>query len=282
MPGAEEVRAAQRRAWAALSRSWEKWDAIIMDQLAPVGAAMIEALAVPEDGRHLEVAAGTGEPGLTVAASRPRARVVLTDLAPEMLAVAERRAAAQGIGNVETAVCSADALPYPDASFDTVSVRFGFMFFPDLPKATAELVRVLAPGGRLCGSVWVAPDQNPWTGLVVDAIRAETDVPPPDPSGPHMFRCAAPGAVTSLYEGAGLRDVREWDVELALRAESPEEYWELISEHVSLAAAALRELDPPARERIRTRVLAELQAYEVGGRVRVPGLARCILGVKPG
>src|SRR4051812_39684690 len=153
MPSADEIRDGQRAAWAGLSGGWEKWDAIIMDQLAPVGAAMIDRLGIADDQRHLDIAAGTGEPGLTIAGLAPRGNVVLTDLAAEMLTIAMRRADTRGIANVEASVCSADALPFGDETFDSVSVRFGYMFFPDLPAATAEFVRVLEPGGRLCSSV---------------------------------------------------------------------------------------------------------------------------------
>jgi len=80
--------------WAGLSSGWEKWDSVIMDQLGPVGAAMIERLDIAEDSQQLDIASGTGEPGLTIARRVPKGRVVLTDLAPEMLDIAARRAAA--------------------------------------------------------------------------------------------------------------------------------------------------------------------------------------------
>jgi hypothetical protein len=106
-------------------------------------------------------------------------------------------------------------------------------------------------------------------------------VAPPDPDGPNMFRCDAPGYVSALYEGAGLRDVVEWDVDVELVTRSPEQYWEMITEHVSLAVAALQQVDEPARERIRENAIAKVSAFEKDGTVRVPGLARCIVGTKP-
>jgi SAM-dependent methyltransferase len=281
MPSAGEIRDGQRAAWAGLSAGWEKWDAVIMDQLAPVSAAMIERLEVAEDRHYLDIASGTGEPGLSVARLAPRGRVVLTDLVAEMLEVAERRARAQGITNVETQVCSADDLPFADATFAGVSVRFGYMFFPDMAKATAEFVRVLEPGGHLCSSVWIKPDQNPWTTIAMQAIATETELPPPDPDGPNMYRCATSGHVGELYEAAGLRDVAEWDVAVELVTRSPEEYWDVMSEHVSLAVAALRTVDQPARERIRATAIAGVRRFETDGTVRVPGAARCIVGTKP-
>jgi SAM-dependent methyltransferase len=280
MSSADDIRDAQRATWAGLSAGWEKWDSVIMDQLGPVSAAIIECLGVAADQQHLDIAAGTGEPGLSIARLAPEGRVVLTDLVPEMLDIAARRARALGVANIETKVCSADELPFDDAVFDSVSVRFGYMFFPDVAKATAEFARVLRPGGRLCSSVWVKPEANPWTTIAMQAIASEAVVTPPSPDGPGMFRCAAPGYVTALYEGAGLRDVAEWDVDVELVTQSPEEYWEMISEHVSLAVAALQQVDEPARERIRTQAVATVSAFQKDGEVRVPGVARCIVGTK--
>ncbi len=280
MPTGDEIRDAQRAAWAGLSASWEKWDAIIIDQLGPVGTAIVERLGVADGRRYLDIASGTGEPGLTIAKLAPKAQVVLTDIAPEMLEVAARRARAQHITNIETKVCSADDLPFDDATFAGVSVRFGYMFFPDLAKATAELVRVLERGGRLCSSVWVKPEDNPWTSIAMQAIATEVALPPTDPDRPNMFRCAGTGQISALYEAAGLSDVAEWDVDIELVTESPEQYWEMISEHVSLAAAALQQVDEPTQARIRATAIAAVRPFERDGEVRVPGVARCIVGTR--
>lgn len=276
-----EIRDAQQAAWSALAGGWEKWDAVIGEQLRPVSDAIIEGLDIRDHRAHLDVASGTGEPGLTIARLAPHGRTVLTDLAPQMLAVAERRAAAQGVAGVETVVCSADDLPFGAATFDSVSVRFGYMFFPDLAAATAEFVRVLRPGGRLAASVWVSPEANPWTSVALQAIATEVALPSAEPDQPGMFRCAAAGQVSALYAAAGLADVREWDVPVELVTGTAEEYWEMASEHMSLAAAALRTVPAPARERIRDRAVTGAGAYARDGKIRVPGLARCIVGTKP-
>jgi ubiquinone/menaquinone biosynthesis C-methylase UbiE len=281
MSNADEIRDAQRATWAGLSAGWDKWDSVIMDQLSPVGSAMIEHLAISADHEHLDIASGTGEPGLSIARLLPEGRVVLTDLVAEMLDIAARRARAEGLANIETKVCSADDLPFGDATFDGVSVRFGYMFFPDMAKATAEFARVLKPGGRLCSSVWIKPEENPWTSIAMQAIATETVSTPSDPDRPNMFRCAAPRYVSALYDAAGLRDIAEWEVGVELVTRSPEEYWEMISEHVSIAVAALQQVDERARERIRAEAIAKVSAFEKDGKVRVPGVARCIAGTKP-
>src|SRR5947207_12887696 len=162
MPSADEIRDVQRATWAGLSAGWEKWDSVIMDQLGPVGAAMIERLGIASDHQHLDIAAGTGEPGLSIARLAPKGRVMLTDLVAEMLDIAARRAQAQGLANVETKVCSADDLPFDDATFDGVSVRTGYMFFPAVATATAVFARGLKPGGRLGSPVWVKAEHPLW------------------------------------------------------------------------------------------------------------------------
>src|SRR5262245_11309924 len=153
--GSDDIRQQQRRTWDRFAPGWAQWDALVMKMLAPVAAQMIGALAVRDGSEHLDIAAGTGEPGLPVAALIPRGRVVLTGLSGRMLAAADATAAARRLANVETRQASADDLPFGDASFDTISCRFGLMFVPGIAAAVAGLRRVLRPrranaGGGLC------------------------------------------------------------------------------------------------------------------------------------
>jgi hypothetical protein len=81
-------------------------------------------------------------------------------------------------------------------------------------------------------------------------------------------------------EGAGLYDIAEFDVEAELVTQSSEQYWEMISEHVTLAVAALQRVEESTRKRIRARAIAEVTAFNKDGKIRVPGMARCIVGTK--
>ena len=276
----DEVRSAQRTMWDTFSAGWEKWDPVIQMLNGPVGNAIVDSLGVGADQQHLDVAAGTGEPGLTVARLAPRGRVVLSDISPKMLEAAGRRAEALGLDNVELQECSADALPFDDDVFDSVSVRFGFMFFPDLEQTAAELARVLKPGGRLCAAVWAGPDDNPWATIAGTAIASEIEQPAPDPDAPGMFRCAAPGKMTELFETVGLHDVRDWDVPMALTSASPEEYWRMVTELTAPVVAALSAVDQPTRDRIGSKVVDAASAYATSSGVSIPATARCVLGTK--
>jgi SAM-dependent methyltransferase len=277
---ADDIRAAQRALWDRFAGGWERWDRIVQSVQGPVGAAMIDALRIDDDQRHLDVASGTGEPGLTIASIAAHGRVTLTDIAPEMVGAAERSASARQLTNVEVRECSADLLPFDDATFDSVSCRFGLMFVPDLDEVAAELVRVLRPGGRLCAAVWAEPAANPWATIPGAAIAAEVDVPQAAPDAPGMFRCSARGAMVALFLRAGLDDVEEWDVPTAIVTESPEQYWQLLTELTAPVVDTLQRVDAATRQRIAEAVIANAATYASGEVVRIPGKARCVIGTK--
>jgi SAM-dependent methyltransferase len=280
MPTADEIRAAQREMWGKFSAGWEKWDDVVANTNSPVGEAMIDALQIAEDQQHLDVAAGTGEPGLTIAARAPKGHVTITDIAPEMLAAAQRRAASQNITNVTFKECGAEDLPFADDSFDSVSCRFAFMFIPDVSRAAAEFARVLKPGGRVATSVWAGPDGNRWATIPGAAIATEVEMPAPDPDAPGMYRWAEPGSISDRFRSAGLRDVREWDVPIFLVADSGEQYWQMVQELTAPVVAALSQLDAGARDRISAKVIEGANAYVSDGKVELPGTARVIVGTK--
>jgi SAM-dependent methyltransferase len=135
-------------------------------QWGPVVAA--EA-GVQKGDRVLDVACGTG--ALTLAAAEiagPSGSVVGLDANPEMLAVARCKSA-----QIEWLEGSAGELPLPDNSFDAVVSQFGLMFFDDKPKALAEMMRVLKPGGRLAVAVCDAVENSPGYGsfaLLLDRL----------------------------------------------------------------------------------------------------------------
>jgi ubiquinone/menaquinone biosynthesis C-methylase UbiE len=280
MPTADEIRAGQREMWGKFSAGWEKWDDVVLNTIGEVGEAMIGALDIADDQQHLEVAAGTGEPGITIAARTPQGHVTLTDLSPEMLAAAQRRATAQGLTNVSFQECGAEDLPFADGTFDSVGCRFGFMFVPDVSKALSEFARVLKPGGRACVAVWEGPEVNPWATVPGAAIASEVEMPAADPDAPGMYRWAQPGAISERFRDAGLKDVREWDVPALMVTDSPEQYWHLVQELTAPVVAALNQVDDAARERITSKVIESAKAYESDGKIRLPGMARCIVGTK--
>ncbi|KAB2943855.1 MAG: bifunctional demethylmenaquinone methyltransferase/2-methoxy-6-polyprenyl-1,4-benzoquinol methylase UbiE [Hyphomicrobium sp.] len=117
---------------------------------------LIAQLNPPRDQRAfrlLDVAGGTGDVTLRYArASGPNASAVLCDISPEMIAVGRRRIEEAGLtARITFAEGNAEALPFPDRSFDAYTIAFGIRNVTHIDKALAEAFRVLKIGGHfLC------------------------------------------------------------------------------------------------------------------------------------
>ena len=103
-------------------------------------------------GHHvLDIAGGTGD--LTLKFSRlvgPRGKVVLADINASMLRVGRDKLMDNGVGgNVEYVQANAECLPFPDNSFDCITIAFGLRNVTDKDAALRSMARVLKPGGRL-------------------------------------------------------------------------------------------------------------------------------------
>ena len=203
----EQIREQQKESWNKFSQGWKKWDDLTMDFLKPMGDEIIRLLKPTGNDVVLDVAAGTGEPGLTIAAMLTNGKVISTDLAEGMLEVARENAAKRGVKNFETKVCDVCELPFDDNTFDAVSCRFGFMFFPDMLLAAKELMRVLKPGGKIATSVWGLPENNFWVTAIMSTINKNMQLPPPPPGAPGMFRCAKSSFMTDLFGQADRKSV---------------------------------------------------------------------------
>jgi SAM-dependent methyltransferase len=118
---------------------------------------LVEAAGIRRGDRVLDVACGTGVLSQAVAqAVGPDGSVTGLDLDPGMLAIAARV-----VPGVSWHRGAAEALPFPDATFDAVVSQFGLMFFPDRSRALQEMWRVLKPLGRMAVAVWASLDDTP-------------------------------------------------------------------------------------------------------------------------
>jgi len=144
----DDHRRRARRAWAS-----GDWDAF-SHHVAPVGAVVLDRVRVAAGDALLDVGAGSGGT-IAIPAAQRGAKVVGSDVTPELFEFARKRAAEAGV-EVEWVEADAQDLPFPDARFDVVTSTFGAMFAPDHRRAAAELVRVCRPDGRIAVTTWTA------------------------------------------------------------------------------------------------------------------------------
>lgn len=276
----EEIREQQKQSWNKFSAGWKKWDDLTMDFLNPMGQEIIKA--VKPDGNEviLDIAAGTGEPGLTIATMLDGGKVVITDLAEDMLAIARENAASRNISNIETKACDVCDLPFEDNSFDAISCRFGFMFFPDMQLAANEMLRVLKPGGKIATSVWNIPEKNFWVTATMGTIMKNMELPPPPSGAPGMFRCCKPGLMKEIFEKAGFKNITEKEVPSKLRSGTVDRYWEMITEVGAPIVAALSKADDAIRQKIKKEVFELVSQKYPGNDVAIDASAIVIAAKK--
>jgi len=186
-PSASSIKTRQQATWASGDY------AVIGTTLQIVGEQLCEAVDVCAGERVLDVAAGNGN--ATLAAARRFAQVTSTDYVPALLDVGRRRAEAEGLA-VTFEVADAEALPYPDASFDVVLSTFGVMFTAAQEQAAGELRRVCRPGGRIGLACWTP------TGFLGDLFKVVGKHVPPMPGVRSPLLWGTEAHIRTLFEDA--------------------------------------------------------------------------------
>jgi SAM-dependent methyltransferase len=211
----------------------------------------------------------------------PDGAVLLSDVAPEMVAIAAGRAEAAGLENVAAKVLDLERILEPDATHDAVLCREGLMFVADPAAAAGEIARVLRPGARAAIAVWAARERNPWLGVVLDAVTAHTGVPVPPPGVPGPFSLADAGALRALLEGAGFAGIALTEVQVPLRAGSFDEWWARTVALAGPLAGILAAMGPDDRAAIRDRARAAVTAYASPVGLALPGVSLLATAVRP-
>jgi ubiquinone/menaquinone biosynthesis C-methylase UbiE len=275
-----EIRQQQKETWNKFSAGWKKWDDLTMEWLKPMGDEIIRLISPRSNEVILDVAAGTGEPGLTIASMIGDGKVVITDLSEDMLSIAKENASRRGIKNIETIACDVCDLPFPDNSFDAISCRFGFMFFPDMLLAGKEMLRVLKPGGRIATSVWNIPEKNFWVTATMGAIRKNINLPAVPSDAPGIFRCAKDGLMTDLLLQVGFKNILQNEIEGKLNCKTADVYWKIMNEIAAPVVAGMSKANDSMKEKIREDVYQSLYEKFPDRDIRIDSSALVIYGEK--
>ena len=273
----EKIREVQKAAWNKASAGWKKWDDLMMNFLNPMNAEMIQMLNINDTDIILDVATGTGEPGLTTASLLKGGKVVATDLAEEMLSVANQKANNLGIENFETVCCDVSTLPFENNTFNAITCRLGVMFFPDIQVALLEMIRVLKPGGQLVISAWDIPEKNSWINASMETMISRLGLKPP-PGAPGLFRCSQAGFMTNQMKNAGLKNIQEKKLKGLLKCGTIENYWSFITQVAS--PMAYGKADEVLKQEIKEEVLAKVNKKCKDGIIEMDSCSIIIYGEK--
>jgi len=278
----DERRRHLRGLWSSVAPGWAEHAAFADERGAAVTERLLE-LTRPEGGeRVLELACGPGGVGLAAAhLVGADGNVVLSDIVPEMTAIARKRADALGLRNVEARELDLEAIEEPDASYDVVLCREGLMLVPDPARAAREIARVLRPGGRVGIAVWGPREQNPWLGVVFDAVSAQLRTPMPPPGVPGPFSLDDANGLEKLLVAAGLADVEIGELPTPYHAASVEEWWTRTAALAGPLAQRLAALPEPAVQAILIRARVAISKFERPSGLEIPGLSLVAAGRRP-
>jgi ubiquinone/menaquinone biosynthesis C-methylase UbiE len=242
------VKARQQTMWASGDF------AVVGTTLQIVGELLCEGIDLRAGERVLDVAAGNGN--ATLAAARRFAAVTSTDYVPALLERGRRRAEAEGL-EVSFQPADAEALPFPDGSFDVVLSTFGVMFAPNHDQTASELLRVVRPSGRIGLASWTPQG---FLGSLFKVIGRH--VPPPQGvQSPLLWGTEA--HLRDLFKNATRIEHRIRS--FAFRYRSPEHFVEVFRTYYGPTHKAFLALDVEGQAALERDVLALLHESDQGG-----------------
>jgi ubiquinone/menaquinone biosynthesis C-methylase UbiE len=270
----EERRGQLHGMWESVAGSWDEHQGFVDARSAAITEQLLQ-LASPAPGeRVLELACGAGGVGIA-AAQRvgETGEVILSDVAPAMVAIAAARGAELGLRNVRARVLDLEEIDEPDAVYDVAVCREGLMFVVDPARAARELRRVLRPGGRVAIAVWGPRERNPWLGVLFVAVSAELGAPVPPPGVPGPFSLDDAGRLEALLAGAGFSAVDVQEVSTPYRAASVDEWWNRTTALAGPLAQRLATLPEPAAQALRERARQAIGGYATPRGLEIPGVS---------
>lgn len=250
--------AAQSPDYAAIKQkqqaTWATGDyAVVGTTLQIVGEELCEAIDLRSGERVLDVAAGNGN--ATLAAARRWAEVTSTDYVPQLLDRSKERAAAEHL-TVTYQQADAEALPFPDESFDAVLSTFGVMFTPNQEQAASELTRACRRGGRIGLANWTPEG---FIGQLFKLIGAH--VPPPaGVKSPALWGSEA--RLQELFPGQQIEITRK---HFNFRYRSAEHWLDVFRTYYGPTNRAFAALDADKQAALQNDLLALLGRMNRGG-----------------
>lgn len=234
---------------------WASGDfAVIGTTLQIAGELLCEGVDLRAGERVLDVAAGNGN--ATLAAARRFAVVTSTDYVPALLERGRRRADAEGF-DVAFQVADAEALPFPDASFDVVLSTFGVMFAPEHEQAASELLRVCRPGGRIALASWTPQ------GFLGQLFRVVAGYVPPMPGVRSPLLWGTDAHIQDLFATAA--KIAHHPRHFVFRYRSPEHWVDLFRTYYGPVHTAFAALDSDRQAALERDLIALLRQADRGG-----------------
>ncbi len=270
-PAIEAFKQFEREGYSRVAEGYDKATAKVTSQ---VDDAILNAVEAGPGIRLLDVACGPG--WLSNAAVQRGAVVTGLDFAKNMLTVARLRCP-----DAEFHDGDAEDLPFEVSQFDAVVCNLGFPHFPNPERAIAEAFRVLKPGGRYAFTNWTPPAQNPFMGLLFDAVQThgtmELDLPP----GPSLFRFGDPAECERALSAEGFESVSVCEISMVWPFSAPESVLPGVVASTARLGPMLELQSEAQRQNIEHAIIEGAKAYAQDGDIEIPTSVVLATACKP-
>jgi SAM-dependent methyltransferase len=240
-------------------------------QLAPL---FVEFVDIRNGDVVLDAGCGTGSLSATLARVTGASKIVGIDPSKGFIEYARTQIADP---RVTFEVGDAQALPYPDESFDRCMALLIVNFIPDAPKAALEMRRVTRSGGVVATTMWDGSRAHELTGCFWDAAVSidPTAKRPAERRGSY----GSAEALLDLLKGAGLTDIEVADLTMPCQFSSFDDYWLPLTEGQGPSGAYLAQLSEDHRAALREQLRQNLFGNRSDGPFTLQAKAWAVKGM---
>src|SRR5262245_60700059 len=233
-----------------------------------VGEVFLDWLALPQGLHWLDVGCGNGAFTEVLIARCAPAVVSAIDPSEAQLSYARTRTKL-----AEFRIGDAQALPYPDSSFDAVTMALAISFIPDPIKAVREMTRVIKPGGWVASYMWDMPGGGTPVEPMLRALKSlgvSFSIPGVEVSRLDNMR--------ALWEHDGLQSMDARVIRIPVVYQDFDDFWQSFKVMDGPSGQAMRKMSPPEIERLKMRLRDQLPT----GRIAYESFANAVRGRVPG
>jgi len=171
---------------------------------------------------------------------------------------------------------SAEALPFPDNSFDAAGMALVLAFVSNTAKAAGEMARVVRPGGVVAAYMWDIPGG----GLPVAPIQAALKTLGIEPPARLNTAVSTREVMEAVWVEAGLQNVETRVIRIPVEFSSFDEFWQSSTVPIGPTGQALKAMSASDKEQLKSRLREQLPA-EADGRIVYEAFANAVKGRVP-
>jgi len=266
-------------------KRWLNFQERIDSSLISFGQKVMEAVAITDGERVLDIGCGCGDTSLEIALKvGSSGRVEGLDISEVILQQARKRTASEERDNINFECADAQTYRFESNVYDVAFSRFGVMFFDDPVVALGNIRQSLKLGGRIAFICWQPINENQWVNLALDVAANHIPLPlPSNPEDPGPFSFGDTNRVERILAKAGFVNTRikNFNTLFNVGADIEEAVTFLTNIGPTCAAIEAAEAGDVARQRIMDELRYLIASYKTEQGIELGAAAWVVTATNP-